>query len=64
MDPDGRGGEEELGGVKGGETAIRISYMKKTEFIFSTSEKKGNVLGNNNNNQSVGMSQRLVGKRK
>lgn len=28
MNPDGRGGEEELGRVQGGETTIRIYFMK------------------------------------
>lgn len=38
MDPDGRGGEEDLGGVEGGQTAIRI-YCRRKEFIFNSTGK-------------------------
>jgi hypothetical protein len=39
MDPDGRGGGEELG-VEGGETIIRIYYMRK---IYFNKRKKNSV---------------------
>ena len=38
VDPDRRGGEEVLGGVKGGETVIRIYRMRK-ESIFNQRNK-------------------------
>lgn len=31
VDPDGRGGEEDPGGLDGGETIFRIYYMREEE---------------------------------
>ena len=39
MDPEGKGGEEEVEGVEGEETVIRI-YCMREEFVFN---KKGEI---------------------
>jgi hypothetical protein len=38
VDPDRRGGREELGGVERGETIIRIYYVRKKFFSYSWKE--------------------------
>jgi hypothetical protein len=39
VDPGGRGGGEELGGVEGGETVIRMYFVKKNSIIIKRGEK-------------------------
>ena len=41
-DPDGRGGGEELGRTEGGETIIKIYYVKKKN-LFAIKEKRKKV---------------------
>jgi hypothetical protein len=40
VDPEGRSGEDLLGGVGGGETVIRICCVRKTIFNRRENEKK------------------------
>lgn len=42
VDPDGRGSGKELGGVEGGESVIRVYYMRK-ESIFNRGDGGGDL---------------------
>lgn len=41
VDPDGRGGGKELGGAEGGETIIRIYYVRKKIFSIKGKNVRG-----------------------
>lgn len=44
MDLDGRGQREELGGVEGGETLIRIYYVRKKSLLSTKGKQENYVL--------------------
>lgn len=45
MDPDGRGGRANLGGIEGGEAIIRVYCMKENLFSIKKERKKKKEIG-------------------